>query len=641
MDVESPTPRKLRFGVFQLDTASGELYKHGVRIRLQEQPFQVLSVLLERPGEMVSREDLRKRLWGHDTYVDFDHSLNISINKLRDALGDSAATPRFIETLPRRGYRFIAPVTAEESSPQAQTGSAPSPTIPFPAAESAPPQRKGFSLKDYFGRVGVVALCLFAILALWLWKRNTSQPAREGRAMLAVLPFQNLTPEGGQDYFITGLHDELIAQLGRLDPSRLGVIARTSTAPYANARKPVDQIGRDLHVDYVLDGTVRKSANHFRITAELIQVSDQTHLWTQTYEPSLNDLLALQEDVARRVSAALSIRFLPEAQQEMQQYATANADAYEAYLRGRLLWHEETRESLELAVTQFEKTIGLDPAYAPAYVGLADTYNVMGGYGFVPADEAFSKGKAAAAKALELAPNFSDAYTSMGFASFYYDWNWSESERLFKRALVLNPNNQLAHEFYSSFLHAMGRLDEAEAENRIAKELDPLDAWLYDDKGWMLLSRRQPEQAIPEFQKAIELNPKFPAAHLSLAVAFLRTRQYDRALLEVQQAAQSGGDPTRVLEILGSVQALSGDTAGAQATLDKLVNHQINGRVSPYSVALVYTQLGRKAEALDWLEKAYREKDTWVLWTGVLVEWDSLRSEPRFIELLRQLKMPF
>jgi TolB-like protein/Flp pilus assembly protein TadD len=459
--------------------------------------------------------------------------------------------------------------------------------------------------------------------------------------MLAVLPFQDLTPDHSQDYFITGLHEEMIAQLGRLDPSLLGVIARTSTLQYETNRRPLNQIGRELHVDYILDGTVRRSADHFRITAELIQASDQTHLWIQTYEPRLNDMLALQDDVARHVSAALSVRFLPEAQQEMQQYATANAQAYEAYLRGRMLWYQETREGLEEAVAQFDKTIALDPQYAPAYVGLADSYNVMGGYGFVPAVEAFSKGKAAAAKALELAPNFSDAYTSMGFISFYYDWNWSEAERLFKRALSLNPNNQLAHEFYSSFLHAMGRLDEAEAENRIAKELDPLDAWLYDDKGWMLLSRRRPEQAIPEFRRAIELNPKFPAAHLSLAVAYIRLHEYDKARGETQRAEQLGGDPTRVLEILGSVQALSGDTKGAQATISRLINHQISGRVSPYSVALIYAQLGDKKEALDWLEKAYKEKDTWIVWIGVLVEWDGLRSEPRFIDILRELKMAF
>lgn len=630
------TRGKLRFGVFQLDTLSGELYKHGVRIRLQEQPFQVLTVLLERPGEMVSRDELRERLWGHDTYVDFDHSLNISINKLRDALGDSAASPRFIETLPRRGYRFVAPVTIE-------------PPIEAPAQIATPgsgeevalrPNRKRSVPKARWPWIAAAALIVLAGM-IWFLNTRTHPRIGRGRAMLAVLPFQDLTPERSQDYFITGLHDEMIAQLGRLDPGRLGVIARTSTVPYATNRKPVDQIGRDLHVDYILDGTVRRSADHYRITAELIQVSDQTHLWTQTYEPSLSDMLALQDDVARRVSAALSVRFLPEAQQEIQQYATANAEAYEAYLRGRAFWYQETHEGLEQAIAQFQKTIALDPNYAPAYVGLADSYNVMGGYGFVPADEAFPKGKAAAAKALELAPNFSDAYTSMGFVSFYYDWNWNEAERLFKQALALNPNNKLAHEFYSSFLHAMGRLNEAEAENRIAKELDPLDAWLYDDKGWMLLSRRRPEQAIPEFRRAIELNPKFPAAHLSLAVAYIRIREFAKARAEIQKAEQLGGDPTRVLEILGSVEALSGDRKQAQDTVSSLINHQVSGRVSPYSVALIYTQLGEKKQALDWLEKAYKEKDTWIVWIGVLVEWDSLRSEPRFIDLLRELKMPF
>ena len=457
--------------------------------------------------------------------------------------------------------------------------------------------------------------------------------------MLAVLPFEDLTADQHQDYFVAGLHDELIAQLARLHPSRLGVIARTSMIQYAATRKPVDQIGRELGVNYVLDGTVRRVGDRFRITAELIQVSDQTHLWTETYEPSMSDMLALQEDVTQRVSRALTIEFLPQAEQQLRRNATVNAAAYEAYLRGRFLWYQETRASLEQALVEFQTAIQLDPPYAPAYVGLADTYSVLGGYGFVPPDEAFRKSKAAAAKALELAPNLSDAYGTLAFINFYYDWNWSESERLFRQALSLNPNNTVAHEFYSSFLHAMGRLDEAEAENRVAKELDPLNGWLYDDKGWMLLTRRRPDLAIVEFQKAIELNPKFPAAHLSLAVAYNRTGQFVKAFAEVQKAEQLGGDPTRVLEILGSTQALSGDLRGAQATVDKLQAGAISGRVSPYSVALIYTAMGRKADALDWLEKGYREKETWMPWIKVLVEWDSLRSEPRFTDLLTRFNL--
>jgi len=457
--------------------------------------------------------------------------------------------------------------------------------------------------------------------------------------MLAVLPFENLTGDPHQDYFIAGLHDEMIAQLGRLHPSRLGVIARTSVAQYASVHKPVDQIARELHVDYILDGTVRSVGKNFRITAELIQVSDQTHLWTETYEPKLSNMLALQEDVSQRVSEALTVEFLPEAQQVMRRTATSNAEAYEAYLKGRYLWYQETRPALEESITQFQLATQLDPNYSPAYVGLADAYSVLGGYGFVPADQAFANAKAAANKALELTPDLSDAYGSLAFVAFYYDWDFPKAERLFRKALDLNPNNQVAHEFYSSFLHAMGRLDEAEAESRIAGQLDPLSGWIHDDHGWMLLSRRRPQDAIPEFQKAIELSPKFPAAHLSLAVAYSRTRQFEQALAEVQKAEEQGGDPTRVLEIRGSLQALAGDTAAAQATLDKLMNGKIAGRVSPYSVALIYTALGKKTEALDWLEKCYAEKDTWSVWLGVLVEWDSLRTEPRFINLLNRLNL--
>ena len=634
---------RFRFGVFELDPVSGELYKRGVRIKLQAQPFQVLTALLERPDQVVTREELRNNLWTHDTYVDFDHSLNISINKLREALGDSAATPRFIETLPRRGYRFLAPVSVDAPAENPTDSSSAIkvealPAVAVPEEETA--QTRAPVRRRQIFWIALAGLAVLALLGegLWFWHQTTTSPG-SGRAMLAVLPFQDLTSDQRQDYFVAGLHDELIAQLARLHPSRLGVIARTSVSQYATNRKPVDQIGRELHVNYVLDGSIRRVGDRFRITAELIQVSDQTHLWSETYEPRLSDMLALQEDVAQRVSQALAIEFLPEAAQQLRSNTTANAAAYEAYLRGRFQWHQETRDSLEQALTEFEKAIALDPKYAPAYVGVADTYSVLGGYGFVPADHAFAQGKAAAAKALELAPNFSDAYSSLAFINFYYDWNWSESEMLFRKAIALNPNNEVAHEFYSSFLHAMGRLDEAEAENRRAKELAPLDGWLYDDKGWMLLSRRRPDLAIAEFQEAIQFNPRFPAGHLSLAVAYNRTGRFDQALAEVQKAQELGGDPTRVLEILGSTQALSGDLAAAQATVDRLRTGRIGGRVSPYSVALIYTAMGRKAEALDWLEKGYREKDTWMAWIKVLVEWDTLRSEPRFVNLLRQLNL--
>ena len=457
--------------------------------------------------------------------------------------------------------------------------------------------------------------------------------------MLAVLPFEDLTGDKGNDFFVAGLHDELIAQLGRLYPSRLGVIARTSSVQYAGAHKSIDQIGRELHVDYVLDGTIRSVSGKFRITAELIQVSDQTHLWVETYEPGMGDILMLQEDVARRVSQVLSMEFLPDTIQKMEQNTTENAEAHEAYLRGRFLWSQETHQSLEEAVTEFQKAVRLDPKYALAYVGLADTYNVLGGYGFIPPEQAWPKGKAAAAKALDLAPNSSDAYGTMAFAAFYYDWNWSETEELFRKALSINPNNQVAHEFYASYLHAMGRLDEADKQIRIAQDLDPLSGWVRDDKGWILLSRHRPEEAAVEFQKAIELNPRFPAAHLSLAVAYLRMKQYDKALREVAEAERLGGSPTRVLEVRGSIQALSGDIAGAEATAETLKSGKISGRMSPYSVALIYTALGRKSEALDWLDKAFQEKDTWTVWTKVLVEWDSLRDEPRFKELQRKLNL--
>lgn len=616
---------------------SKELFKRGIRVRIQGQPLQVLAVLLERPGEIITREELRKRVWDDDTFVDFDHSLNISVNKLRDTLGDSAATPRFIETLPRRGYRFLAPVSSEvppESSP----------TTPAPEAQlvlPVPPVNEGRSiwLRPSIWIAIAGGAVLLVSFALWLWPQRDRFVTSHRKPMLAVLPFDDLTGDPHNEYFVAGLHDELISQLGRLDASHLGVIARSSAVQYSNTRKTIDQIGRELHVDYILNGAVRQGAGHFRITAALIRVSDQDQLWVETYQPDMGDILSLQKDVAQKVSSALSMEFQPATEKKMREATTQNAAAYQAYLKGRFLWYQETHAGLQQAVAEYQSALALDPNYAAAYVGMADAYNVLGGYGFEPPEEAFPKGKAAAARALELAPDLSDAYGSMAFAAFYYDWDWSKAEELFRKALALNPNNQVAHEFYSSFLHMKGRLDEAEVENRAAQQLDPVSGWLHDDLGWMLLSQHKPEAATAEFQRATELLPNFPAGHLSLAVGYMRTRQFDKALAEVRKAEALGGEPTRVLEIMGSLQALSGDTAGAQETVDKLRTGAVAGRVSPYSVALIYTAMGKKSEALDWLERAYQEKDPWIVWIGVLTEWQSLRTEPRFMALLQKLKL--
>ncbi|SRR6266496_5357 len=623
--------RCYRFGVFQLDVAARELYKHGIRFKLQDQPIQVLTFLLERAGQVVSREDLRERLWGADTFVDFDHSLNISVNKLREALGDSASTPRFIETLPRKGYRFIAPVIAEEP-----VQAAPAAIEPSPPAASAPPPRA----KSHLALI-ITGAAVLLIVGLMVWMRTWLRPASgtQGKMLMAVLPFENLTGDHQEDFFIAGLHEEMVTQLGRLHPARLAVIARTSVRQYAEQRKPVDQIARELHVNYVLDGSVREMRNRFRITAMLIQTSDQTQLWAETYDVDMGDILKLQESLARRVSDSLSVEFLPEAQRELRVTHTQNAAAYEAYLRGRYYWSFETRASVYQAIDEFQKSIQLDPNYASAYAGLADAYLVLGGYGFVPPDQAFPQGKRAAAKALELAPNLSEGYKSLGFIALYYDWDWPESERLIRKAIELDANNQLAHEFFCSPLHVQGKLDEAEAEARIAMELDPMSGWAHDDLAWVLMTRHRAEAAVVESQRAVELNPAFAAGHLSLAVAYGRLRQYDKALQQVRIAEQNGGDPTRVLEIEGSTLALSGDMAGAQTALQKLLSLKPPNRISPYSVALIYTAMGRKNEAIDWLEKGYRERDSWMPWVGVLVEWDSLRQEPRFVELMKKMKL--
>jgi len=632
MNAAFPERRLYRFGVYQLDPGAQELYKHGIRIKLQEQPFRVLLMLVERPGEVVTREELKKTLWEQDTYVDFDHSLNITLNKLRTALGDSASNPRFVETVPKLGYRFLAPV-------QEQNPATVRPAEVARRLESDLLEPGAFRWKNNVVWVAAFVAAALVAAGAYGWSRWYGKPAAPGRVLLAVMPFENQTGEAGNEYFVMGLQDEMIAQLGRLNPGHLGVIARTSVARYAGSRMPVHQIAEELHVNYVLNGSVRKVGDHFRVAAELINAQDETRLWGEAYEPGLGAMAGLEEDLTREVSRALAIEVMPEAIQQLHQSSTTSGEAYRAYLQGRFLWYQETRASLQEALTSYQHAVEMDGNFAAAYVGMADAYNVLGGYGFVAPGDAFPRGKVAAQKALQLAPGLSDAYASLGFAAFYYDWDWKEADALFRKAIALNPNNQVAHTFYTAFLHATGRLDEAEAQNRIAIELDPMSAWVYDDKGWLLLSRRRPEEAVVQFRKGVAMDRSYPAAHLSLAVALSRMGKFQEALDEVRQADALHGDPTRVMEVLGSVQAVSGDRTGAEATLEKLKSGNFAGRVSPYSVALIYNALGRKDEALDWLEKGVHERDTWCVWIKVLVEWQNLKDESRFQKLLAEMRL--
>jgi TolB-like protein/DNA-binding winged helix-turn-helix (wHTH) protein len=422
--------RSVRFGVFEIDLHAGELRKKGIRMKLQGQPFLLLITLLKQRGELVTREELRRTLWPGDTFIDFDHSLGTGINKLREVLGDSAANPRFIETLPRKGYRFIAPIEAVGASED------PPVVSESPPAEQALTTRVAVGAGDHnqvdqvdlpkkaapgerqrwqpAWKIACLALLLLsAIFIIWILHSGTYPPP--SIRSLAVLPLENLSGDASQDYFSDGMTDELITELGQFN--ELLVISRTSAMIYKGARKPLPQIARELNVDAVVEGTVLRSGSRVRITAQLILASADKHLWAQSYDGELSDILALQNKVARSIAEQIRIKLNPKKQTELNHVRAVNAEAHEAYLKGRYFWNKRTGEGLKKAIDYFNEAIEKDPSYAQAYAGLADSYALMGDweYGLLPPTEAFPKAKAAATKALTLDNTLGEAHTSLAF----------------------------------------------------------------------------------------------------------------------------------------------------------------------------------------------------------------------------------
>ncbi len=649
MNESAQLKRVLRFGVFQVDADAGELFKHGIKIKLQDQPFQVLIMLLDAAGEVVSREAIRQRLWPENTFVDFDHSLNIAVNKLRDALGDSADNPRFVETLPRRGYRFLVPVTVEGGFATAKLVGSPapvqqpfSPTAKQPRLEKVPWEGRTTpeeaSRAHAWGKLVIGALVVAVLLANWAWKyfgrSGTAPPAKR---MVAVLPLENLSQDSKEEYFIAGLQEELISQIGRVQATQLGVIARTSVLQYKGSTKPIQQIGRELNVDYVMEGAVRRSGERIRITLQLIKADDQTQLWSEQYERMVADVISIQTDVARRVADALALELLPNQRAALERAATTDMGAYEDYLRGRFQWNQRTEDGFLRAIFYFEDALRKDPKFAQAYAGLADAYNLMGGYGFQPPSQAFPKAKAAAARALELNPELAEAHAALGFARFYFDWDWKGAEESFRRGLEANPNYPPVRQWYAEFLHAMSRFDQADAQFRWALELDPFSLALNDDVGWLLLSRKRNDEAITQFRKAQTLDPTWASGYTSLAFALARAGQTKEALAELDHYRQRSGDVLALHETLGYVRALAGDRNGAGESLGVLRQHSNTVYVSPYSIALVHVALNEKSAAVAELRRGLQGKAPWLVWLKSHPEWDALRSEPAFRELLREV----
>jgi len=632
---------QLRFGVFELDLRAGELRKHGLRVRLQEQPTQVLAMLLEHPGEVVTREELQKKLWPADTFVDFDHGLNKAISKIREALSDSAESPRFVETVARRGYRFLAEVKVADS---AAVGSPELAALSHAVAEvgdrpdlAGKPAMPKHLLSPLAWKIPAFVLLLL-VASFAAWKLHSwNRPSLVIRS-LAVLPLESLSSDASQDYFADGMTDELISDLGQI--SALRVISRTSVMVYKHARKPLPQIARELNVDAVVEGTVLRSGDQVRITAQLIEASTDKHLWSQSYQGELRDTLALQSKVARAIADQIRINLNPREQAALKNVKVVNPHAYESFLKGRYFWNKRTADGLKVALAYFIRAIDEDPKYAQAYSGLADTYALLGDwqYAVMTPKKALPKAKAAAIKALELDGALGEAHNSLAFCLDGFDWDFDSAGKEFRRAIELNPGYATAHHWYAWHLSLLGRYDEAIAEMIKAENLDPLSLIINADLAELLVLAHSYDESIQQSRKAIEMDPNFALAHNQLAQAYLQKHMNDEAVAELQKAVQLSGESPTIIANLARAYAASGKRSEAIMLLSDLKKRSNSTYSHGSEIAVIYAALGDRDQAMNWLEKGYEERFN----PGVLLRpgFDPLRSDPRFQDLVRRIGLP-
>jgi TolB-like protein/DNA-binding winged helix-turn-helix (wHTH) protein/Tfp pilus assembly protein PilF len=621
MDTHAKPFSIYRFGPYYVDTPAGQLRKHGAKIRLAGQPFEILVMLLERAGQVVTREEIQQRLWSEETFVDFENSLNKAINKLRQALDDSAEQPTYIETLPRRGYRFITPIDGNLS--EAMPAEIPQQT---PGAQARSSRWLAYGL-------GCVALALCVLFLVNRWqKRRSDGPITS----VAVLPLECLSSEPGQEYFADGVTDELITQLAKSGVFR--VTSRTSSMQFKKSNKNLRQIAGELGVEALVEGSIERAGDRVRIRAQLIRASTDQHLWAESYDGAVSDLLALEDRVARDIALKVAVNLTPAQERRFVRTRTVNPDAYLDYLRGRYFWNQRTADGFEKAPGYFQAAIDKDPNYGAAYAGLADTYLLLGGYFFHSQNETIPKARVAVQKALQL-EDLAEAHTTLGLIAENYDWDWPRAEKEFRRAIELNPNYSTAHHWYGeAFLALTGRFDEALAEMKRAAELDPLSPIISADVGVTLYLARRYDQAIHQLERTLELYPDYEIAQVWLARSLEQQKQCPEAISVLEQSKALGYKTLLRVE-LARIYAECGRQTESLKILGDIQREPSAGFVDPWLSGSIFIGLGRNNEALTQLEKAVPLHSTVLTSLRVNPLYDPLRYDPRFAALLRTVHL--
>jgi TolB-like protein/DNA-binding winged helix-turn-helix (wHTH) protein len=596
----------IRFGAFELDRESGELRKHGVRLRLHDKPLQVLLALLERPSQLVTRKELQERLWPGDTFVEFENGLNNAISRLREALGDAAESPRFIETVPRHGYRFIPEVSRAVSS--------------SPASGSFRRWLLAILLS-----VGAAALVLGVAFHLALPRPKTIQS-------LAVLPFRTLGAGTSEEYFTDGMTDAVTTELAKVGVPK--VISETSVAQFKDTKKSVPEIARALSVDAIVEGAVLRDGDEVRITVQLIRGDNDRHVWAESYQRPVKDILALQNEVALGVARAIKLELSPGAAVQHTSPKPVNAEAYEAYLKGRYFMQKRDESALR-AKDYFQQAIQLDPGYAPAYAGLSDFYVLT-----LPPKEALPKAKEYTQRALQLDSNLPDGHISLAYIYFYDDWNWLAAGEEFQRAISLAPGLAESHRWYAVYLAAMGRMAQAMREAQRALELDPLSISAHHGAAIAAVSASQYDRSIDEGRKIIELDPNDPRAYLDMSVGHLEKRMYQEALQDTGKGlALSHRDPF-FLSMAAYVYGRLGNMEQATKLVDEMRAAREKNPVSSFLFATAFVGMGKEKEAMDALEEGYKAHDPDIVGLNSTPWFGPLRSDPRFQNLVRQMNFP-
>ena len=649
--MSSLTSNLYQFGEFRLDPQSRVLSRRGTPVPLTPKAFDVLLLLIQNAGETVTKDELMKAVWP-DSFVE-ESNLTQTIFMIRKAL-DETADRRYILTVQGQGYRFLVRVTeTADSVAETEAGEIEGP-VPPPSAGSAPE----IQLPSHWRGAGdwravVIACAGFALVAivvsaLWIWRSRQGAVEQPGRTMLAVLPFENFTGDSGQEYFSDGLTEEMISQLGNLDPAHLGIIARTSVMHYKHSQESIPDIGKDLGVQYVIEGSVRRDSERVRITAQLIQVKDQSHLWAREYDRDLGHLLELQAEIAREVANEIEFSLSGRQPIEAVRQAAAHTsgaksgansyEAYDLYLKGRYFWNKRTTEGFRQAAGYFQQAIDKDPNYSQAYAGLADTFSLMSTWYVGPQNELMPKARTAALRALELDNGLAEAHASLAVIKENYDYDWAGAEREFRRAILLDPQYATAHQWYAEFLSWQGRFAEAFAESEQARQLDPLSLIIARDHVSILYLSRQYEDALKQCHSLLELDPSYDPAGTLTIPSNLQLGRYAQAAAAVNHWAALEETPWALAwEVaIYSRSARADEARRALAKLEQVSGSQAD-RIAMLLVA--YSGTGQKDRVIELLQRAYSEHSNAVVPIKVDPMYDPIRSDPRFADLLRRLAL--